>query len=125
MSKILVIDDSMLSRAMITTPLQRAGHEVIQANDGQQGLDAYHEHLPDCVTTDLLMPVLDGISFLEKIRGEGVKVPIIVVSADIQSSSKEICEQHGIEGFLNKPVDTNVLLELVQAALEKSEEVHI
>jgi len=124
MTKILVIDDSMLSRAMVVSPLEESGYEIIQAADGELGLAAYHQHHPDCVTTDLLMPVLDGFGFLKRLRAEGIEVPVIVVSADIQTSSRDISEQYNIQDFLNKPVNVNALLEAVQTALLKTEEVH-
>jgi CheY-like chemotaxis protein len=63
------------------------------------------------------MPVLDGPSFLTRLRGGGSSLPVIVLSADIQSSSKAMCEELGINGFLNKPWKAPDLLRVVSEAV--------
>ena len=110
MSKILLIDDSRLSRVMAREPLRSAGYEVAEANNGENGLLAVTEHQPDCIVLDLLMPVMDGPKFLRQLRASGAEVPVIVVSADIQESSRALVEDLGISGFLNKPVKSKELL---------------
>ena len=63
--KILTVDDSALSRKrFISTPLRESGYEVFEAVNGADGLVKFAEHNPDCVLTDLLMPVMDGFSFV-------------------------------------------------------------
>jgi len=69
MPRILVIDDSAFSRKQLTKTLAQ-DHEVIQATDGQEGLEAARAEKPDCIFTDMLMPNMDGITFLKALRQE-------------------------------------------------------
>ncbi len=116
MSRILVVDDSRLSRRFVTKPLRDAGHEVIEAENGQEGLDAYREHGPDMIVSDLLMPVMDGPTFITHLRDES-EVPVVVVSADIQDSTRQLVNQLGVSRFLNKPFNATELLDAVELAL--------
>ncbi len=103
MAKILVVDDSKFSRTRAAEALRRAGHEVGEAPDGQAGLAAIAAEPPDCVLLDMLMPVLDGPGFLERLRGSGSDLPVLVLTADIQSGTRRLCERLGVSGFLQKP----------------------
>ena len=117
MPTILLIDDSKFSRTLAKAALGEAGYQIIEAEDGEQGLAQIRSHQPDCVMLELLMPVLDGPGFLARLRGEGSNLPVIVLSADIQSSSRTMCEELGISGFLNKPWKAPDLLRLVSEVL--------
>lgn len=120
MARILVIDDSKFSRSRVAAPLVRAGHQIVEATDGEEGLAAVLSHKPDCITTDLLMPVVDGHEFLRRLRAGGSTIPVVVITADVQSSSHSLCEELGISGFLNKPFRADVLLESVEKALAQT-----
>jgi len=122
MAKVLVIDDSRLSRMMAVNAVVEAGFEVVEAVDGQNGLEMFAEHQPDCVVTDLLMPVMNGQEFLAKLRKESVEVPVFVLTSDIQESTKADCEALGISGFLNKPVSGSLLAKSLQDVLSKAQE---
>jgi len=117
MAVILVIDDSRLSRTLAAKALGDAGHTVVEAADGQQGIAALEEHQPDCIVTDLLMPVLDGRKFIAQIRARGIQTPVVVLTADIQSSTRCLCEGLGISSFVNKPINAGELRAGVQQAL--------
>jgi twitching motility two-component system response regulator PilH len=67
--------------------------------------------------TDLLMPVMDGFALLESLQSVGHTVPVIVVSADIQQSSRDRCKELGCQTFLNKPFKSPALIEAVECAL--------
>ncbi|MCH7688338.1 MAG: response regulator [Planctomycetes bacterium] len=117
MLKILVVEDSRLSRRIIVDALKDAGYDVMQATNGAEALESYHQDHPDCIVTDMLMPVMDGQEFLRRLRAIDADVPVIVLSADIQKSTRSFCEELGISAFLNKPVDSQELLDSVEAAL--------
>ncbi|MBT4863848.1 MAG: response regulator [Planctomycetaceae bacterium] len=117
MPHILVVEDSRLSRRMVVTPLREAGHEVSEAKNGEEGLESFRQNRPDCVITDLLMPVMDGQGLLKHIREIDTDVPVIVVSADIQRTSRKTCDDLGISGFLQKPMTSETLIASVDAAL--------
>ena len=120
MAEILVVDDSRLSRRFLTTPLKQAGHSITEAVNGEEGLRAFEASSPELVVTDLLMPVMDGPTLLAHLRDRS-QVPVIVVSADIQESTRELVMQLGISSFLNKPFQAEQLLEAVNAALNTAE----
>src|SRR5262249_1309646 len=103
MARIMVIDDSGLSRGRTSKILQDAGHETVCAENGAVGLDLLGQATPDCIVLDMLMPVMDGLEFLRRLRGAGSTIPVLVQSADIQTGTRALCEQLGISGFLNKP----------------------
>ncbi|MBL8828690.1 MAG: response regulator [Planctomycetaceae bacterium] len=117
MAKILLVDDSRLSRAMEGDVLRGAGHEVVEAVNGTQGLERLASESFDLVVSDLLMPGCDGIEMLRQIRASGNSVPVVIGSADIQESTRRICEELGIAGFLHKPVHGVDLLARIQTIL--------
>lgn len=119
MATILVAEDSRLSRRMVVDALRDAGHDVIEAVNGEAALEAFRQQQPDCVVTDLLMPVMTGQELLGQLRAMNSKVPVIVASADIQQSSRAECEALGISGFLHKPIKPQELVPCVEAALKQ------
>ncbi len=121
--KILVVDDSKFSRKRVTSVVSELDCELIQASDGEEGFAVFEQEQPDLVISDLLMPNVDGISLLKMIRGTGSQVPVIIVSADIQESSRTICQDLGIVTFLNKPFKPEQLREAINNALTKTVEV--
>ncbi len=116
MAKILVVDDSRFQRNIIRGLLEDNGHETILAENGAMALDMLGEQ-PDMVLCDLVMPVLDGFQFLEKMLEREDKVPTIVLTADIQDSARTRCEDLGAAHFLNKPVNESMLIEQMAIVL--------
>ncbi len=125
MSHILVVEDSRLSRCIIADALRDAGHNISVAVNGEEGLTSFCQDRHDCVITDLLMPVMDGKEMIRRIRAIDSDVPIIVVSADIQRSSRSECEELGVDAFFNKPVETEAFLTCVHAALAQEAGVEL
>lgn len=117
---ILVVDDSALSRRRFTAgPLREAGFNVVEAQDGQQGIAAAMEHLPDLILMDLLMPVMGGFEMLETLRKQDINAPAIVISADIQESTHNKAMELNAERFLNKPFSKDTLLDVVHKTLAR------
>lgn len=117
MAKILVVDDSRLSRAIVGNTLRDAGHEVLEGADGEQGLALLLTDMFDLVVSDILMPKCDGITMLRQMRENGNSTPVLICSADIQQSSREMCESLGIADFLGKPIKADKLLSSVTKTL--------
>lgn len=105
MAKILVVEDSLYQRKSIIKNITSWGHEVEAAGNGIEGLEALKNFIPDLIITDLLMPEMDGFGFMEKLNDNGNIIPIVVLSADIQSSVIEQCKLLGAKDFLSKPLD--------------------
>jgi len=120
-AKILLVDDSALARRSVRQMLEGAGYEVVEAEDGLIALERYFLEKPNLVILDLVMNGMMGLDVLQKLHEMDPKVIAIVVSADIQHSSREMAVAGGARDFLNKPVDRASLLSAVSRALEAPE----
>ena len=114
-AKILIVDDSALTRRTLRQILETAGCEVVEAEDGLAAMERYFLEKPDVVMLDLVMRGMYGLEVLGKLRELDAEVKVVVVSADIQSSSRDMAEQAGARGFVNKPFDRAEIL----AALDR------
>jgi two-component system, chemotaxis family, chemotaxis protein CheY len=117
-AKILIIDDSGLARRNTRRILESAGFEVIEAEDGLSGLEQYFVQKPHVVVLDLVMKGMYGHDVLVKMREMDPEARVIVVSADIQTSSRDLAASGGAVGFLTKPVDAEQLLTKVRSLME-------
>ena len=118
-SRILIVDDSSMSRRIVRGILESAGHEVTEAADGMAALEHYSLQKPDLVLLDMVMAGMYGLEVLQKLRQIDGQARIIVATADIQHSTREMAEQAGSRGFLSKPIKKEELLTLVNAVLEE------
>ncbi len=116
-AKILVVDDSGLARRTLRHILEGAGYEVAEADDGLNALERYFVEKPDLVMLDLVMKGMYGLDVLAKLRELDADVKVIVVSADIQTSSHDLVAEAGAAGFVNKPFDRQDILAALDAAL--------
>lgn len=117
MANILVVDDSKFSRGRLVSTLRSEGFHVSEVENGTAALEHIHALRPDLVVTDLLMPELDGFGLLQELHERNCSIPVIVVSADIQSSSQAACREFGARAFLNKPFKPEDLLTVVRDIL--------
>lgn len=120
--KILVTDDSKMARKMVIKTLRDVigdNVEILEAQDGQEALNTYKEHLPKLVFMDLTMPIMDGFEALKKIKEFDKNAKVIIVSADIQKLSMEKASQLGAFNFIKKPID----LEKMQQILKRINEL--
>ncbi|MGE5358756.1 MAG: response regulator [Bacteroidales bacterium] len=106
-AKVLLVDDSRLARRGLRHILEPLGCSVVEAEDGMRALERYFLEKPDVVFLDLLMTGMHGLDVLKKLRELDPHARIIVVSADIQSSSRHMAEEAGASGFVEKPFDAN------------------
>ena len=103
--RVLIVDDSALSRRTLRQILEPEGYDVVEAEDGLIALERYFLEKPDVVLLDLVMKGMYGLDVLTKLRELDAGAKVVVVSADIQTSSKELVEQAGAKAFVNKPFD--------------------
>src|SRR4026208_450767 len=101
--KILIVDDSALSRRTLRRILESAGYEVVEADDGMTALELYFLEKPSLVLLDLVMKGMYGLDELVKLREMDPKALVVVASADIQSSTRKMVDEAGALGFINKP----------------------
>ncbi len=104
---IMLVDDDPIFRNITKNFLLAQGYQVVEAEDGLQGLRQLRESVPDLVVCDLSMPVLDGLEFVEEVSLEYPSLPLIVVSAtqDISDVAKAL--RFGIKDFLPKPISNH------------------
>jgi chemotaxis protein CheC len=117
MERILVIDDSRLACAALRQVLEKLGHQVVVANSAEQGLQLASEQTPDCITTDILMPGMDGRELHDALRARGLGVPVIVVTADIQQTTRDDCMRRGAHAVVEKPFKGQELTKSIESAL--------
>jgi two-component system chemotaxis response regulator CheY len=118
MAKILIVDDSGMSRRTLRKILEPLGHQVTEAEDGVSALELYFLDKPDLVFLDLTMKGMYGIDVLNKLREMDSDVRVIVASADIQSSTRSMVEEAGARLFINKPFAVAQVLNAVNSVLQ-------
>ena len=112
-AKVLLVDDSGLARRSTRRILEGAGYAVIEAEDGMAAIEQYYVEKPDVVMLDLIMKGMYGLEVLSKLREMDPDARVVVLSADIQSSSRELVQAAGAAGFLTKPADPAEMLDMV------------
>lgn len=117
MPTVLICDDSMFQRFMIGKVAKELGHDVLEAMDGQDCLDKARAMHPEVVLLDLNMPVLGGIEVLEALAGEGDTSRVVVLTADIQDTTRARCLALGAREVVNKPLGESPLRDLFRRVL--------
>lgn len=119
MAKILIVDDSGLSRRILRRILSSGGHEVVEAESGLVALERYFLERPDLVLLDLIMADMNGLEVLDRLREMDRQARVVVATADIQSSSRALAIAGGAVGYIAKPFDESEVLQAVDQALGK------
>lgn len=119
MARILLIEDDDALRGVIAQSLANAGHEVLQANDGRQGIDMFHAGKFDLVLTDLVMPGKEGVETIIELRREQPGLKIIAMSGGMPRSELylELAGRLGAQKSLSKPFTTTELLGAIDEVL--------
>jgi len=115
-TKVLIVDDSGLTRRTLRQILEGVGCDVVEAEEGLSALERYAVDKPDVVFLDLVMRGMYGLEVLQKIRELDPGARIIVVSADVQISSQNLADEAGAKAFINKPFDKAQILTALDAA---------
>ena len=115
--KILIVDDSSLSRRTLRRILEPTGYELVEADDGMTALEVYFLEKPNLVLLDLVMKGMYGLDVLVKLREMDPKALVVVASADIQSSTRTMVDEAGAHGFINKPFVAEQVIAAIDAAL--------
>lgn len=118
MKKILIADDSMIARTGLSRLIKELNLEFISASNGQEAVDLNREFKPALILLDLLMPVMTGQEALKQIKSETPDTPVIILSADIQETTKIECKTLGANEFLNKPPSKDMLIAIIEKYLD-------
>ncbi|HEY4250309.1 MAG TPA: ATP-binding protein [Roseomonas sp.] len=120
---ILVADDNRMNRRVLSTILERAGHQVLLANDGEQALDMLEAGGIDLAILDLNMPVMDGLEVVKMNRFTTLgrkQLPMIALTADATPEAEARCREGGFDAFLLKPVEPRKLLETIDTMMTEA-----
>ena len=100
---ILVIDDQPIVAGALAESLQSAGNQVIIAGGGEEGLAVLEKVRPDAVFLDLVMPGMDGLEVLRRIRERDTGLPVVILSGWVSPEAAERAKQMGVSDVLSKP----------------------
>ena len=116
---ILTVDDSASIRQMVAFTLKSSGYTVIEASDGQEGLDKAKASAVDMVLTDQNMPKMDGLTLIKNLRGlpQYKTAPILMLTTESSDAMKTQGKAAGATGWLVKPFDPQKLLEVVKKVI--------
>ena len=120
MSKILLAEDEKAMSMAVQAILTHQGHEVDLAANGQEAVDKASKNLYDCMVFDIMMPVKDGITALEKIRATGDTTPVIMLTAKAEVDDKILGLDAGADDYLTKPFAMGELLARIRSLLRRS-----
>jgi len=121
-ARILVIDDEMDIRSLVSRILKQEGHDVIEAADGNEGVRLFRENLPDLLITDIIMPEKEGLETIMELRRDFPNVRTIAISGGGKALDRDTCLQFakslGVNRTLAKPFSRQELLDAVEDVLE-------
>ena len=127
MRRVLVIDDEADVRLLYRVNLRHAGFEVLEADDGERGIAAALEHLPDVVVLDLMMPRVDGFDVLRALRThpDASEMPVLVLTADSRSDHHRRCYELGADDVMTKPFLPDALMRGLARMLDMTQEERV
>ena len=119
MSLVLVADDDPDIVALVRIRLERGGHEVIAARDGEEAWELVQQRVPDIAVLDVMMPRLDGLALTARLRAHAptAALPILVVSAAVQDTDRQAALDAGADAHVRKPFSPKALAARVDELL--------
>ena len=111
-SSILVVEDNELNQLVVKEILEYAGANVTIAEHGKEALRVLEQAVFNCILMDIQMPVMDGLETTQRIRADErwVNLPIIALTANADEYHRELCQQAGMNDFLAKPINPDLLI---------------
>ena len=114
--RVLIVDDEPLVRQHLRRLLELRGFSVLEAPDGQSGLELARRSAPDLMLLDLNMPALDGISVVRQLRSEGSSIRVVLCSGNLDHAAEGVLDSGLVQGVLQKPFSTEELIEAIDRA---------
>lgn len=121
--RVMIVDDDILIRQLLSLILRSAGYSVVEATDGKDAMDKLSEAAIDLVVTDLRMPGMDGMEFTRRIRMNSAygDLPVIMLTSDFQGYKRLEGEQAGVNGWISKPFIPQQLLQTIKKFQSESQ----
>lgn len=120
MEKILIADDEQLMRQLVIDFLQPEGYEMLEAANGKEALQIYHEQHPDLVLLDVMMPGYDGWTVCREIRRES-SIPIMMLTAKGEEIDQLFAYDLGVDEYITKPFSPKILVAKIKALLRRTQ----
>ena len=118
---ILVAEDSPTTRRKIAGILEDQGYRVLTAEDGQQAIELTHEHHPELVLLDIVLPKKNGYQVCRSIKSDpDLAIKVMIVTSKAMEKDRIWSQRQGADGYLTKPVDPDALIELVEGLISIS-----
>lgn len=115
MARVLIVDDSPSQLLVLKRIVENLGHEVISAEDGQQGVEMAKKHIPDLILMDVVMPNLNGFQATRTIAREKSTshIPVILVTTKDQETDRVWGLRQGAKGYITKPINEAKLIKAI------------
>jgi two-component system, cell cycle response regulator DivK len=122
-ARILIIDDDLASRELVTYLLQAFGHTLLCAGDGEEGLQAIGCEVPDLVICDVHLPKIDGYEVARQLKGHPTwrTIPLVAVTASAMAYDRRQALAAGFDGYLTKPIDPETFVQQIETFLAARE----
>ncbi|MEE4295397.1 MAG: response regulator [Wenzhouxiangella sp.] len=123
MARVLIVDDSEVQLYALRKVLEKEGHEVFSADNGQEGIDLAVKEHPDLILMDVVMPEMSGFQATRKLHRnpETKEIPIVFVTTKDQESDRVWGMRQGAAAYITKPVDRKLLLSTIKNILENDQ----
>ena len=122
-TQVLVVEDDATTARIIQARLEMEGLMVFVASNGVEGLEILHQHEIDLITTDLMMPAMNGFRLVQEIRDlpppKG-RVPILLISSNQNEQDMVRCLAAGADDYITKPISAQVLMERLWRMLQRT-----
>lgn len=121
MAKLLIVEDDELNREMLMRRLDRRGHQIVFAKDGEEGLEVAQAERPELILMDLTLPAMNGYEATRRLKAEVATrdIPVIALSAHPIESERDQALRAGCAEYETKPVDFERLLEKINSVLSQ------
>ncbi len=118
---ILIVEDEANIRSFVRSYLEAEGFQVLEAENGKEGLEVLSKKSPDLIVTDIMMPEMDGIEFFKELRLSPLtrETPVIMLTVKDEFADIKFAYLMGVEEYVTKPFDPGVLVKHIQQILAK------
>ena len=122
MARILLVEDNEMNRDMLSRRLERKGHRVVMAVDGQQAIDFAAAEAPDLILMDMSLPVVDGWEATRRLKADAAtkRIPIIALTAHAMPEDERKAQEVGCDDYDTKPIELPRLLAKMEALLSSA-----
>jgi two-component system cell cycle response regulator DivK len=118
---VLIVEDNEKNMKLTRDILRFHGFSTVEATSGEDGVALARERQPAVVLMDIQLPGIDGVTALERIRGEAstARIPVVAMTASVMKEDRERFDKAGFDGFITKPIDVRAFPEQVRDAIAK------